>query len=216
MTDYTKHNVKSAWRTLVGSVTLVSDETINSPAIYDVKILPLDINEPGAETLEINTLYYLKDYIGHTFKVLSNISNVIRIEDSFRCGFCPVSGRVGIFYKSVFNGRAPFLSQVYYKYLDDCAIDYSKSLENDILWNNDPNPTKITFLNTNEPKLENYQQVYASDYGENPKCRLMQYLDGIVLQRTELPYFEFVDGFINTIKFGILPDAIDCYIEISR
>lgn len=221
MSNLIKHINKVAWRMLLTDCVLLSegDET-NFPE-WRVYYKSIDANDPGFEQRKVG--YYLQEYVGHTFETVSFGLNYIDVIDIFRVNVSPTVNCEGVYYESVFSGRAPVLAPIFRKYLDKVASEYSKSIEIDILWSNDPNPKRILFENTVEPKIENYQSIQldgfilAEDFGENPKLRLLQ-IDEFnnLIERTEKPYFINIGGLIDSITFGVLPDAINCYIEISR
>lgn len=129
-----------AWRTSISNVILLTEETTELVATYRVTVDPIDINEPGgltgeAEDIDANN-YYLKDFLGHTYKIIDVGTGTVDISDDFRTGHGAVTGRMGIIYKSVGGGTSPYLAPVYYKYLDKSARDYSRRFELDILWKN--------------------------------------------------------------------------------
>jgi hypothetical protein len=123
-----------AWRTNIQDVILLTSETVPDPATYRVSVAPLDVNEPGAILAEKEIGYYLKDFVGHTYRVITVGSGTVDISDDFRTGVGPQEGRKGIVYKSVGDGNSPYLAPVYYRGLDKSAIDYSRRFELDILW----------------------------------------------------------------------------------
>ena len=149
----------------------------------------------------------------------------IDVEDTFRTNSCPYSGKMGIVHKSAYKGYSIALPSDSFRSLGPLAASNNNKYAMAILWGNDPNPLKIPFTSTDNPQITGYQspqtidgKVYnlAEDYGENPKVRLIELIDDIARQRTELPYFTFADGLIDTISFGTLSEIINCYIEISR
>ena len=129
-----------AWRTLISNVILLTAETEEDVATYRVSIDPIDINEPGGLTGEVDDIdgnnYYLKDFLGHTYKIIAKGTGTVDVSDDFRTGHGAVTGRMGVIYKSVGDGTSPYLAPVYYKYLDSSARDYSRRFELDILWKN--------------------------------------------------------------------------------
>ena len=58
----------------------------------------------------------------------------ITVSDDFRSGACPTSGQTAIVYRSVGDGNSPYLSPIYYRFLDKQALANSKRFELDILW----------------------------------------------------------------------------------
>jgi len=207
-----------AWRTNVSTVILLTAETALDMATYRVTVSPIDANEIFGVALvdQIKIGYYLKDYVGHTYKVIAFTSTTIDISDDFRVGVGPQSGRFGIVYKSVGKGKSPYLAPIYYRHLDRVALEYSRQYELDILWKNDPNAIKIPFTNTMTPSIINYQANYAEDYGELPKIELFT-MDSanVYWSRQEKPVFNFIGGLINSIIFD-LSDAYSGYIVLSK
>lgn len=206
-----------AWRTLCNDVILLTAQTLTDPAVFRVSIKPIDINEPGS--LELVTVgMYLKDFVGHTYRISNVVSQlIIDVVDDFWVNIGPQSGRQAIVFKSVWGNRGPYLAPIYYRHLDKSALEYSRQMELDILWSNDPNTRRINFVSTDSPSLTDYQGFYASDYGENPKIQLWQ-IDGSnnIIERTEKPYYIISGGLIQSITFGTLDEVMTGYILISK
>lgn len=197
-----------AWRTQIRNVIKLSDYS------YRVTVNPIDANEPGAYPLVMGD--YLKDYIGHTYKITDYTAPNIDIIDEFKTGVGPQTSQQGLVYKSVFKGKSPYLAPIYYRHLDKSAMDYSRRWELDILWRNDPNAIKVEFTDTNQPALVDYQDNYAEDYGELPKLQLITY-NGVGEEwiRQEVPVIYKVDGLIDSIVWD-LSDNYSGYIIISK
>ena len=121
-----------AWETIVKDVQVV-DATH-----YYVSVYPENPNDPGADLMAVTVGSYLKDWIGHTFKVVEvNIGGIplrLRVEDSFSVGTGPQQGLTGIVYKSPTG--SPFLAPIRHFRLDESALDYSRAIELDVLWRN--------------------------------------------------------------------------------
>ena len=197
-----------AWRTLVTNVVMLDDFN------YRINYHAVDANEPGAYPLIMGD--YLKDNVGHTYKIVDYTSNTLDIEDTFKIGVGPQTGQYGIVYKSVFKGLSPYLAPIYYRHLDKVALEYSRQFELDILWRNDPNAIKIEFSDTNTPKIENYQDDYAEDYGELPKVQLVTYdSEGVEWVRQEVPIWYRTDGKLTSIEYD-LSDNYSGYIILSK
>lgn len=208
MIDPKKYLPTVAWRTYIRNVLRLTNTT------YRVSVYPIDANEPGAFPLVMGD--YLKDYIGHTYKIIDSTSNTVDIEDTFELNVGPQTGQQGIVYKSVFNGLSPYLAPIYYRHLDKSALDYSRRWELDILWRNDPNAIKVEFINTNQPSLLDYQINYAENYGELPKFQLITYdSEGIEWVRQEAPIIYKIGGLINSVVWD-LSDNYSGYIVISK
>ena len=119
-----------AWSTIVYDVVRLTSTT------YRVTVVPIDVNEPGSGEKVVG--YYLKDNGGFTFPITTiNIDgdpdNVI-VTDELEHGQGPIVGQPAFVYKSVGDGEAPYLAPVRHQRLDKSALDYSRSIELDILW----------------------------------------------------------------------------------
>jgi hypothetical protein len=66
-------------------------------------------------------------------------------------------------------------------------------------------PAKISFINTTEPIIENYQEDYAPLYGDDPIIQLVCYDEtGRRIYQSDQPIItENDDGLINTITFEL-------------
>jgi len=122
------------WRTNVINVLLISSKTDTVPTIYRCSVKPIDINELKGKPKVIEVGFYLKDYIGHTFKITEVNESYILVSDDFNCGECPQNSQQGVIYQSVANGDSPFLMPSFYSHLHHSALDYSRQMEVDILW----------------------------------------------------------------------------------
>jgi hypothetical protein len=119
-----------AWRTIAKDVFQLTEETEANPATYRLTVVPTDINDPGAtEPIEIG--FCVIDYVGYMFPVISVNGNVI---DAFRTQWGPQIENNAIVYKTVANGDAPYLAQIIYTHLHECALDQVRKVELDILW----------------------------------------------------------------------------------
>jgi hypothetical protein len=128
-----------AWRTYVNDVTLTSANAEVYPSTYTLLVSAIDVNEPGAVLEEKEIGFWIKDFVGHTYRIVGiNVdgnNQKIEIEDSLGCGQGPQTGQQAIIYKSVGNGTSPYLAPIYYRHLDESALEYSRQFELDILWN---------------------------------------------------------------------------------
>ena len=140
-----------AWKTMISDVVMLTSST------YRVTVSPLDITEPGA-TLPILVGFYLKDFLGYTYRVSAiNVGGMItniELTDDFVLGWGPQQGRIGVIYESVDLGTSPYLSPAKHKILDLTALDYSRAFELDILWRNryqywSITPNALTPININ-------------------------------------------------------------------
>lgn len=130
MIEATSYLPTVAWRITAKNIVLL-DSNVGS---YRVDIKPVDINEPGAEHKVIGN--YLKDFVGHTYRIISANGSSVDVVDDFKTGFGPQTNRTAIIYRSVGNGDAPYLAPIWYRFLDKSAFDYSRRFELDILWKN--------------------------------------------------------------------------------
>lgn len=133
-----KYLPEVAWRTICRQVFLLSQKDSSNDAIYRLNVFPIDVNDLGAATLELEVGFYLKDYVGHTYRIVNVNGLTIDVSDDFECGEAPQSGQHAIVYKSVYKGNSPYLAPIFYRHLDRMAFDYSRRFELDILWRNTP------------------------------------------------------------------------------
>jgi hypothetical protein len=122
----------------VSWVTVVNDVVLTAPNTYRVTVVPIDVNDPGANPLSLDVGYYLKDYIGHTYSITEvNVDGnptYITINDDFSTGVGPQQGQYAYIYQSVGDGSAPYLAPIRHRRLDLSALDYSRSIELAVLW----------------------------------------------------------------------------------
>jgi len=118
--------------------TIIQDVVYIEPDKYQVIVIPEDINEPGAEKAEKEIGYYLKDNVGHTYVItqinLDENPNKIEIIDLLGVNIGPQSGQYAYVYKSVGDGKAPYLAPINHQRLDKSALDFSRTIELDIMW----------------------------------------------------------------------------------
>lgn len=216
MSDLTKYLPIVAWETFIKNVEMLTIEDIDNPSTYRITVEPSDFSQPGTD-VAIEIGFCIEDFAGNVYPVIAVASYVIDVIDIFRCGYGPVTNKIGIVYKPVGKISSLFIAPIDYGRLDKSALNKQRARELSAFWMNDPNPYRITFSSTDSPAITDYQGFYAEDYGENPKVRLMEeYESGKFRQRTELPNIELTDGLISNINFGVLDIAIVGYIEISR
>ena len=119
-----------AWSTIINDVVYVSSRT------YRITIFHIDVNEIGSPTIDVG--YYLKDYVGYTYSIIEiNVdgdNSHINVYDDFNVGYGPQSGQIAFIYKSVADGDAPYLAPIRHKKLDESALDYTRSIELDVIW----------------------------------------------------------------------------------
>jgi hypothetical protein len=226
MADLTKYNPTVAWRTVLTDVFQLTRANVDDPATFRMTVVPADTNNAGYGQKEVGM--YLTDYTGTPYRIIATSGNTIDVSDDFRSNpnKCPMSGHTAIVHKSAYKGQSVALPADLIRHLHPIAPGNIMRYSMSILWNNDPNPVRISFTNSDSPTIFNYRtnQVnefgktvnYAEDYGENPKVRLIQLIDGTAVHRTELPVYTLDAGLITGIGFGILDNEITGYIEISR
>ena len=125
-----EYKPKIAWRTIAKSVRLSEKETEETPAIYRLKVSPVDRHEIGAGVVD-NECYFIS-FMGNPYTVTDANPDFIDVRDDFRVGVAPTSNKTGIIYKSV--DGVPFIAPVYYRYLHNTAMDNLKRIELSILW----------------------------------------------------------------------------------
>lgn len=141
-----------SWTTTVENVILVSQENESNPAVYRIDVNPIDINEPGAIEAIKEVGFYLKDYLGHIYTIVAVGEATIDVSDDFRTGYGPQSGRIGIVYKSVGDGRTKYLAPIRHTQLNTTARDYSDAIDLAYLWENINitnvkwHPEELTFM----------------------------------------------------------------------
>lgn len=206
-----------AWRTVIREAVMISAETELTPAVYQVTVEPTDNTDPGANISVKAVNYNILDYLGHIYRI--TVINVggnlkrVRVSDDFRWGQSPINGKQAIVYKSVGGGFAPWLAATYGTHLANTAANTAAGIDNAILWKTSD---KIEFINTATPSITNYQQNYATPYGQLPKFTLMTYnSEGVEWERQEVPIRNFVDGLLDSIVWD-LSDIYSGYIIISR
>lgn len=209
-----------AWRTEVREVVLVSYFTETNPSIYQLRVSPIDITNPGASTVDLLVGYYLMDYLGHIYRIteinVGSDSEVIKVSDDFRWNTSPTNGKQGIVYKSVGQGFSPWLAASYGTHLYYAAANTAAGIDNAILWKMSD---RILCKNTNTPSLTDYQTNYAIPYGNKPKVRLLREdydNPNNLIEYSALPRENYVAGEIDSIDFGELDETRDWIIEISR
>lgn len=228
MTVASKYNPSVAWRTLASQVFQLTRETVNNPATYRMTVKAIDTNNPGAGQKEIG--YYAVDFWGIPFSIIGTGSTYVDVQDDFRVGRCPTSGKMAVIYKSVFNGRALYLGQIDFQFLHPLAYSNYQKYADALIWANDPNAKKIPFADAVRPAIENYQsdQVdpedptktinYAEDFGEKINIKLFIVVDANTSFecRKVDPIFTYIDGLIDTISFDYGDPNVSCYLIISK
>ena len=231
MDEFLKYKNRLAWRALIGNVLKIQDATDLLYDRYQLPIKPIDINENGANFYDITTDCFLRDNVGHIYSIVEITDTKIIVDDILRCGFCPNSGFIGVLYSSAYKGFSIALSQDFNNYLDNKAISYTKSIENSIIWQNDPNTRVVAFNNVNAPSIANYRGklidingvefIPMEDYGQNPKFEVYQKTeDGKYSRMNGTMEHQIIrsliDGLIDSINWSGTGELITGYYTISH
>lgn len=115
----------------------VRDVVMLNATDYQVTIERDNVNDPGSSNENCAVGYYIKDYIGHVYKVkqiLSTSPLTIVVEDILQVNIGPQEDRLGYVYRSVGNGDAPIIAPIEYRRLDESAEDYSRAIELEVIW----------------------------------------------------------------------------------
>ena len=128
----TQYKPTVAWRSIANKVVNVQRQTDSVLGLYKLEVEPIDTNDIGAGLLETN--FYLMDFFGNSYLIVFVDGLEIIVEDSFRFGKNPTSGKNCIIYKSVGEGLAPYLAPIFYLFLHKTALHNSRRMELDILW----------------------------------------------------------------------------------
>lgn len=227
MADSTKYNSSVAWRTLAKDVFQLTRETVDNPATYRITVKAINTNDIGQGQKEIG--YPFTDYFGTPYKIIDLASNTIDVEDIFRTGLCPTSGREGWIHKSAYKGYSFMLTANLFWNLHQLAASNNNKYAMSILWGNDPNGRRIHFTNVLMPTIADYRANLldedgvsfnpAEDYGQNPQLQVFQLLeDGTYSQifLGENITRSLVDGLIDSILFSGTGEEITGYILIKN
>lgn len=223
MADQTKYNPSIAWSTIAANVVQLTRADVDDPATYRITVSAVDTQEPGAETKDTDC--YFTDNLGFPYSIIATASTTIDVEDSFRVGHCPTSGKIGYIHMSAYKGKSLFLPSFAFRKLHPLAQSNNNKFAMSILWGNDTNAIRIPFTATATPTISNYQddQVInsktvnlAEDFGINPHFLLMITVDA----NTEHPNYQppvlnYVDGLLDSIvwEWG---EEITGYIKIFK
>lgn len=226
MSIATKYNPVVAWRTIAKDVFQLTRETTLLPATYRMTVGVIDSTNPGAGKKAVG--YFLVDYMGFPYSIIAVNTNSVDVQDDFRIGRCPTSGKMAIVYQSVFGGRALFLGPEDFQFLHPLALSNSQRFLTALLWANDPNAKKVPFTSQDTPTISTYQADqtdpedgtktinFASDFGENPLVRLIINVDSNnQYQRQQTPLFTYSAGKLDIIRFE-LGESLSGYFLISK
>lgn len=216
--DATIFKPKVVWETYFTETVLDQEETTLTPAIYQLKVVPININDLGAETAQKEVGFYIQDYIGHYYKIIEiNVggnSAIIKVSDDFRFGECPQNGQIGVVFESIAEGDSPYLSPKYSRHLSQSAISENIGIDHNILWRTS---MTIRFENMVKPTLSNYQTNYALIMGQNPSFSLILDVDINTkwIQLVE-PILNYVNGKLDSVVYDFDGDPLSGYIKIIR
>lgn len=227
MADSTKYNPDLAWRTLAKDVFQLTRETDDDPATYRMTVKPIDTNDIGQGLKEIG--YPFTDNFGTPYKIIAVDTNTIDVEDIFRTGLCPTSGKEGWIHKSAYKGYSFMLPSNLFWNLHPLAQSNNNKYAMSILWGNDPNGRRIPFTNILQPTIADYRSNLVDedgvtfnpmeDYGQNPQLEFYQLNEdgtysqlflGVNITRS------LVDGLIDSIFASGTGELITGYILIKN
>ena len=109
------NNPAVAWETNCEEVYQLTPEVLATesaeavPATYRLNVYPVDLNDPGADNIDVEIGYKLMDYIGQVYEVIavSEDKKVIDVADILLCGYCPPSGRPALIFNDSSQGTTP-------------------------------------------------------------------------------------------------------------
>lgn len=229
MADSTKYNPNVAWRTLAKDVFQLTRETVNDPATYRMTVSAIDTNDLGSGQKAIG--YPFTDYFGTPYKIIGVDTNTIDVEDVFRTGYCPTSGKEGWIHKSAYKGYSFMLPANLFWNLHPLAQSNNNKFAMSILWANDPNTRQVAFINVNYPEITDYRGTLtdvngivftpSEDYGQNPKFEVYQLTEAGKYSRmggTMEPQktVSLVDGLIDSVIWSGTGELITGYYTISN
>jgi hypothetical protein len=227
MADSTKYNVSLAWRTLAKDVFQLTRETVDDPATYRMTVSAIDTNDLGQGEKAIG--YTFTDNFGTPYKIIAVDTTTIDVEDIFRTGYCPTSGKEGWVHKSAYKGYSFNLPASLFWNLHPMAASNNNKYAMSILWQNDPNGRRIPFTSVLMPAIADYRGTLTDedgvvfkpeeDYGQNPQFEIWQILeDGTYSQLSIYPNItrSIVDGLIDSVLFSGTGEEITGYILIKN
>jgi len=227
MTISTKYNPSVAWRTLTSQVFQLTRADVDNTATYRISVSVIDSNNPGAGQKEIG--YYLVDFMGVPYSIIGIAAGYVDVQDDFRVGRCPTSGRTAIIYQTVYSGRALILGQVDFRFLHPLAFSNYQQYSNAIIWANDPNAKKVPFTANANPGILTYQvtQVdpedalktvnYKDDFGDDPLVRLIIEVDSVTKYHTmQNAIFTYDGELLQSLTWELGDPTTNGYILISR
>lgn len=227
MADSTKYNPTVAWRTLAKDVFQLTRETVNDPATYRMTVKPIDTNDLGQGQKEIG--YPFTDNFGTPYKIIAVDTNTIDVEDIFRTGLCPTSGKEGWIHKSAYKGYSFMLPANLFWNLHPLAQSNNNKYAMSILWANDPNGRRIPFTSVLMPSIADYRSSLVDedgvafnpmeDYGQNPQFEFYQLNEDGTYSQLFLGItitMSLVDGLIDSILASGTGEEITGYILIKN
>lgn len=222
----TKYSPSVAWSTIAANVVQLTRADVDNPATYQITVSAIDTQESGAG--EKKEGYYFSDNIGFPYTVIATGTMTIDVEDSFRIGYCPTSGKIGYVHKSAYKGYALALPSFAFRKLHPLAASNNNKYAMSILWANDPNPRRVSFTNTAQVLISDYTADVVDmdgktfnpeeDYGQNPKIEIWKNMGGNKYSRLSVnPTFTVdVSGNIVSVLFSGTGAPINGYYVISR
>lgn len=229
MSDSTKYNPLVAWRILVEYCYQLTRETENNPATYRIPAIPLDNNDINAG--EKAAGYAFTDNIGTPYKIISVGANTVDVEDVFRTGYCPTTGKEGWIHKSAYKGYSYLLPASLFWNLHPLAASNNNKYSMSILWANDPNGRRIPFTDVLMPEIADYRGILtdsegiefspSEDYGQNPQFEIWQLTENgkySKLGGSSEPQItrSEADGLIDSVLFSGTGELMTGYILIKN
>jgi len=226
MLNATRYKETVCWRTLCLDVYLLTEDNGENPATFRLSVKVIDGNDSGALSA-ILTGYYLVDNIGAVYRIIAVGSGTIDVSDDFMTYQCPTVGMDGFICKSVWNGRAPYLTTEQLQFLHPLALSNINKYNLDILWSNDPNSKRIGFTAVSQPSITDYSVDVTCmdgtvinprrDYEEDPKFEVWQETEEGKHSRLAIdPQITRADGLITSVLFSGTGELINGYILISK
>ena len=222
MPDATRYKETICWRTLCQDVYLLTEDS------GSLSVKAIDGNDSGA-LLAILSGYYLVDNVGTPYTIISVGSSTIDVSDDFMTYQCPTSGMDGFICKSVWNGRAPYLTTEQLQFLHPLASSNINKYNLDILWSNDPNTKRIEFTAVDQASISDYRGNITCmdgtvinperDYDQDPKFEIWVATEAGKYSRQQIEpekTISLIDGKIDSVLWSGTGETITGYITIGK
>lgn len=229
MNDSTKYNPLVAWRTIAKDVFQLTRETEESPATYRMTVSPLDTNDLGQGEKAVG--FAFTDNFGTPYRIIAVDTNSVDVEDVFRTGYCPTTGKEGWIHRSAYKGYSFLLPASLFWNLHPLAASNNNKYSMSILWANDPNGRRIPFTNVLMPEIADYRGLLtdangvefspSEDYGQDPQFEVWLMTESgkySKLGGSSEPQItrSETDGLIDSVLFSGTGEEITGYILIKN